>query len=154
MKRFALLIGVLLIAAGCGENVNTTQVKTDLMEVDRAFSMASTEFGTPEAFKRFMADSATLLRDGSYPITGREAIGNIFSNWPPEGKLTWEPVFVDVSRAGDLGYTIGEYLYTDVDSAGNEVSGRGYYITIWKKQPDGQWKYVFDTGTQGLPEEQ
>ena len=51
--------------------------------------------------------------------------------------FTWEPVFADVSRAGDLGYTIGEYLFTSLDSAGNEISGRGYYVTIWKKQING-----------------
>ena len=29
---------------------------------------------------------------------------------------------------------------------------RGTYVTIWQKQTDGSWKFVLDTGTQGLPE--
>lgn len=153
MKLWGIFTAAVLITLSCSGRVNVEQQKADLMETDRAFSAASAELGTPEAFKRFMGDSATLLRDGSYPITGRDAIGSLFSGWPSDAKLTWEPVFADVSGSGDLGYTIGEYLYTAVDSAANEISGRGYYITIWKKQVDGTWKYVFDTGTDGLPEE-
>lgn len=152
MKIPTILIALLSIVTGCSRKVDIEQQKAQLFEVDRTFSEVSAEFGTPEAFQRYMADSATLLRDGSYPITGSEAIGNLFTNWPPNGKLTWEPVFADVSSSGDLGYTIGEYLFTNTDSSGNEISGGGYYITIWKKQADGQWKYVFDTGTDGLPE--
>jgi ketosteroid isomerase-like protein len=29
---------------------------------------------------------------------------------------------------------------------------KGTYLTIWEKQPDGSWKFVVDTGTQGLSE--
>jgi len=30
---------------------------------------------------------------------------------------------------------------------------KGTYITIWQKQANGNWKFVLDTGTQGLPDE-
>lgn len=154
MRLWALPITIIFCFLGCSSTVDVAQQKTELFEVDRAFSSASVELGTQKAFMRFMADSATMLRDDSYPITGRASIEVLFADWSPQAELTWEPVFADVSSSGDLGYTIGEYLYTNADSAGNEITGVGYYVTIWKKQADGSWKYVLDAGTNGIPEEE
>ena len=33
---------------------------------------------------------------------------------------------------------------------GEEVTREGTYVTIWKKDADGNWKFVLDTGNQGL----
>jgi ketosteroid isomerase-like protein len=52
-----------------------------------------------------------------------------------------------VSQSGDLGYTYGTYLMKD---GASEV--RGTYVTVWRKRPDGRWKYVLDSGNQGLGE--
>jgi ketosteroid isomerase-like protein len=47
---------------------------------------------------------------------------------------------------------LGNSQYTIKDSTGAAKVYHGFYVTIWKKQADGSWKYVFDTGTDG-PEE-
>ncbi len=153
MKITALAAVIVVLMLGCSKTIDVEREKSALTETDRNFSALSAESGAPEAFKAFMADSATILRNNAHPFTGREAIGQLFAGWPPDAGLTWEPIFADVSGSGDLGYTIGRYLYTDLDTLGNEITGGGYYITIWKKQPDGSWRFVFDTGTQGIPEE-
>ena len=62
------------------------------------------------------------------------------------GVLTWEPDFADVAKSGDLGYTWGRYTYTSFDST--ESPSCGFYVTIWKKQLDGSWRFVFDAGNQ------
>ncbi|UCG61026.1 MAG: nuclear transport factor 2 family protein [Candidatus Zixiibacteriota bacterium] len=153
MKTTVLLLVISLAFVGGSQMIDLEKEKNSLMDTDREFSALSVDSGTPRAFLAFMTDSATILRNNAHPFTGREPIEQLFSTWPPRATLTWEPIFADVSQNADLGYTIGRYLYTDVDTSGNEVSGGGYYITIWKKQPDGKWKFVFDTGTEGLPEE-
>jgi ketosteroid isomerase-like protein len=66
---------------------------------------------------------------------------------PPPVTLNWEPVYADVSRAGDLGYTTGPYTLTD-NSPEKRPARHGYYFSIWKKQTDGSWKVVVDAGVQ------
>ena len=63
--------------------------------------------------------------------------------------LSWEPVYEKISESGELGYTYG--IHSNLEKATGKIS-KGTYITIWKRQSDGSWKFVLDTGTQGLPE--
>ena len=50
-------------------------------------------------------------------------------------------------QSGDIGYTYG--IHTNTEKATGKIT-KGTYITIWQKQSDGKWKFVLDTGTQGL----
>jgi len=56
-----------------------------------------------------------------------------------------------VAFSGDLGYTFGRYQRTVIDSLNNESSRYGTYVSVWKKQEDGSWKFVIDAGNS-LPE--
>ena len=63
-------------------------------------------------------------------------------------QIEWAPVASGLSPAGDLGYTVGTSRYTAPDASGARVeTGRGSYVSIWRKQSDGGWKVLFDTGT-------
>ncbi len=152
MRLIMIAAAGLIATASCSGLLNLDQEKQNLLQADRAFSRESVTNGAPIAFDSYMADSATILRNNAHPFTGRERINELFANWP-DGTLEWEPEFVDVSLSGDMGYTYGRWDYTATDSTGNEITSSGYYITIWKKQPDGSWKWVFDTGTEGIPQQ-
>ena len=121
-----------------------------LLQTDREFSAMSVREGMFKAFLYYIADDGVILRDNSFPAKGKENLSTRFS-----GKtdttfiLSWEPLFEKISESGDLGYTYG--LHTNTDKITGEIA-KGTYITIWQKQQDGSWKFVLDTGTQGLPE--
>jgi len=82
---------------------------------------------------------------GESPVSGRDAIFRAMSNFP-EGQLLWQPVGADISRSGDLGYTWGTYEFRPPDANGNPVTQHGKYVTVWKKQGGGSWKFVVDIG--------
>jgi ketosteroid isomerase-like protein len=151
----ALLIAFAGLTACCRNTEKqataTTANSEILIETDCAFASLAADSGLGVAFKFYAADSATMLRDGSNPIVGKEVIGNLYSR-PLRGTLTWEPYFADIGQSGDLGYTLGNSQYTIKDSTGATQVFHGFYVTIWKKQPDSSWKYVLDTGVDG-PEE-
>ena len=63
-----------------------------------------------------------------------------------------KPSKAEIAESGDLGYTLGKYEYTEKTTDGEETKSNGYYVSIWKKNKDGSWKYVFDSGITA-PEE-
>ena len=138
-----LVISIAVIA-----NVNSQPPipddKNALFSVDREFSKFSEENGIFKAFTSYMDNEAVIYRDKQEPFKGHQAITELFKN--STGQLIWEPTFADIDANGNLGYTLGEWTYSTTDSNDVTTEATGYYVTIWKKQTDGSWKYVFDTG--------
>src|SRR5712691_2511866 len=48
----------------------------------------------------------------------------------------------DVGPLGDLGFTIGNYVFTAPGTVSN-----GKYLTIWRESPNGTWRFVQDGGS-------
>jgi ketosteroid isomerase-like protein len=121
-----------------------------LLKTDREFSEMSVKEGMFRAFLRYMAEDGVILRDNSLPSKGLKALKERFASRSDTSfVLRWEPLFEKISESGDLGYTYG--IHTMLEKATGRVSG-GTYVTVWQKQPDGSWKFVLDTGTEGLPD--
>jgi ketosteroid isomerase-like protein len=58
--------------------------------------------------------------------------------------VKWSPDFIDVSKEGDMAYTYGKYVWQSPDSTGKMNVSNGIFHTVWKRQVDGSWKYVWD----------
>ena len=61
--------------------------------------------------------------------------------------LDWQPLYSDVSAAGDLGYNTGPYILTD-NTPARRPPQHGFFFSVWKKQPGGLWKVVLDVGIE------
>jgi ketosteroid isomerase-like protein len=122
---------------------------TELQIIDSEFSDFSKEYGMRKAFLEYIDDDGVMMKDQSLPIKGARAIDLISSMNDSTVTMTWEPEGGDIAASGELGYTYGIYEMRDKD---NNVQ-RGTYVTIWKKQKDGKWKFVLDSGNQGLGDE-
>ena len=59
--------------------------------------------------------------------------------------LTWNPGGGEIATSDNLGYTYGIYKLATKDTI-----FRGTYVSIWKKQKDGKWKFVLDSGNPGI----
>lgn len=119
------------------------KLKSELFAVEKEFCAMAQSEGVEKAFVYFAADSAVVLRR-SQLLKGKEAIRKQYETFPPKAKLEWAPDFADVSVSGDLGYTYGKYTLTSTDSIGNITQSGGIFHTVWKRQPDGQWRFVWD----------
>lgn len=93
-----------------------------------------------------MEDEAVLLRDNYLPIIGADAVRYVTGMNDSTFTVDWSPQGGDVSTAGDMGFTYGIY---ELRTATERQSGT--YVTVWRRQEDGSWKYLLDAGTQGLP---
>jgi ketosteroid isomerase-like protein len=78
---------------------------------------------------------------------GKTEIGAAFEKLygRPGFTLAWHPVFAKV--VGDIGMTSGPYERHLADAKGQDQRSTGNYVTVWLRQPDGQWRFVWDGGT-------
>ena len=144
-----VFIIIFIAIISCGKNI-TKPPAGILLQTDSNFSAMSVNEGMFKAFLFYMADDGVILRNNSFPDKGKETLRQRYSGKRDTSFiLSWEPLFEKISESGDLGYTYG--IHTNTDKSTGRVT-KGTYITIWQKQNDGSWKFVLDTGTEGLPD--
>ncbi len=150
IKVFLLLTLVVLSTFGCSRKKpppDPDEIKSVIIETDRAFSKMSERKGLRTAYLDYIDSNGVLLRPNNFPIVGGEAVNYISQSNDTAFIMTWEPKSSTVSLSGDLGYTYGIYSYKPKDQ---DTVFLGSYVTIWKKQPDGKWKFVLQTGSDGI----
>ena len=146
MKPLSLIILILsFIMHSCEQKPNEKDMedwKNEILKTELDFSNMAQNEGMNKAFLKYTADDGVLLRNNNL-IKGKDSIKEFMKSNTSKG-LKWKPDFVDVSTSGDLGYTYGKYIYTYKDSLGNNVSNKGVFHTVWKRQKNGDWKFVWD----------
>jgi len=116
----------------------------EMVKTEQAFSKMAEEKNTRDAFMTFIADDGLLFRPGA--VNGKKWM--IEHPAPPTDKkplLAWQPSFAGMAASGDLGFTTGPWEFKG-DIKDEKPSGYGHFVTVWKKQPDGSWKFVVDLG--------
>lgn len=138
---------VVTLGAMClGQPKESNLSLVSLVESERAFARTSLEEGARSSFIMYFADDAVVFRP--HPVKYKEAMKNVpLPKNPLETTLEWEPIWADVSSDGDLGYTTGPSVWTD-HSPAKRPAYYGFYFSFWKKQASGEWKVVFDVGTE------
>lgn len=144
------LFSLLMLAASLHSGRAATdadRLKADLVRTEAEFFQHALTHGFGEGLSAYMADDALIANS---LILGREAQTAKVKAEKTQGKsrasvIRWKPLRADVSAAGDLGYTWG------VAESGPGKDGPfkpyGIYVTIWKRQADGKWKFVYDAAT-------
>jgi ketosteroid isomerase-like protein len=141
MKSIYPIVALLILTGCAGKQIKDALI---LIENDLAFSRMSLEKGMNQAFIYYADDSVVILRDEKFPITGKnELIRTYTARSDSAMVLKWKPVRAGISRSNDLGYTFGDWELFLKDK---DTTLYGNYLTVWKKQADGTWKYVLDSG--------
>jgi hypothetical protein len=117
-----------------------------LRVADSLFSDLSYRMGMAFAFSNTVAPYGAVFGDPSL-VVGPAAVMDYLGPRGEGTSLTWTPVYADIAASGDLGYTVGEYIATGRGPSGAAVQRFGKYLTVWKKQPDGTWKFLIDGGS-------
>jgi ketosteroid isomerase-like protein len=116
----------------------------EMVQTEQAFSRMAAEKNTRDAFLAYIADDGLLFRPGA--VNGKKWM--LDHPTPPSDKrplLAWQPSFAGMAAAGDMGFTTGPWE-SKPDVKDEKPSAYGHFVTVWKKQPDGSWKFVVDLG--------
>jgi ketosteroid isomerase-like protein len=106
-----------------------------LLALERKFSEMAETQGLAAAYEAHLSPDARFYRDNEFPFIGKETIIEYLNEKSLEQK--WEPTVAKISSAGDLGY-----IYGPISTVGK--TKEAYYLRVWKKQSEGDWKVVLD----------
>ncbi len=135
MTALAVLASLVLAAAAPAPSA-TQQV----LDTEKAFVQLAAQVGVAPAFRQFAAPEAVMFLPDPVPAAG--ALGQ--AHWP--GELSWRVQYVGAAGSGDLAFSAGPSLLK-----GPGLRAGGFYLAIWKRQPDGGWKFVVDRGAEAPP---
>ena len=107
----------------------------DVVAAERAFAADGQARGWIAAFKRYAAPDAIAFQPD--PVNVQESFKGQ-PDEPADRSLKWWPVWAGIAKSGDLGFTTGPY------TAGDKQFG--HYFTVWAKQADGSWRWIYDGG--------
>lgn len=115
-------------------------LRDQVRDTERAFARSMAERDHP-AFVRFLAEEAVFFSGPGQVLHGRDAVA---AGWKPyftaaAAPFSWEPDEVEVLASGTLALSSGPVR----DPSGKQV---GRFNSIWRREPDGRWRIVFDKG--------
>jgi ketosteroid isomerase-like protein len=111
-------------------------------DAERAFAAAMARRDAA-GFASHVSEEAIFMGSADAPrvLRGKTAIVEGWNQFfdGPAAPFSWEPDIVEVLDSGNLALTSGP-----VRDPKGEVIGR--YNSIWRLEPDGRWRVLFDRG--------
>lgn len=111
----------------------------ELEAADRAFAADTAKRGVEGWVDAFDPEGSMMRGDGDK--IGREALAEQMRPILTSGRLEWAPAMSGSN--GKLGFTVGKATFTAAQGGERRLTS---YVTIWRKQDDGTWKVLFETG--------
>jgi ketosteroid isomerase-like protein len=143
-----LTLATILLSTACNNPqppINKEALKQQILQAEMDFAKMAAEKGVAEAFYFYADSMAVIKRENDTLIKGRENIRAYYQQPSYANAVaTWAPDFIDVSSEGNMAYTYGKYTWRSKDTANQNASFSGIFHTVWKRQADGTWKYVWD----------
>ena len=145
MKK--LIIAAILFSSCSSQHSDSSkQAVEQIKSADLAMSDFATKEGFYQALLKYADDSLIIPRPGNLPMIGKVEVEKGWAEKPMLKELTWKPLRAEASQSGELGYSFGYAIYKGKDTKGKDTTTYTNYCTIWKKQKDGSWKFVYDAG--------
>lgn len=140
---FLVAAGALLVA--CGRPAPSDRERESLLRTDREWA-STIGTGDVDRMVSYWTDDAILMPPDGPALTGKQAIRGYVAEALkiPGFSITWEAKQAVVSATGDMGYTVAANRVTAPGPDGSPVTVIGKAVTVWRKEPDGQWRCVLD----------
>jgi ketosteroid isomerase-like protein len=147
--KLLFALNLLLLVCASLVSAQDNAALNEMVKTEREFAATAAAQNTKAAFLQFTASDGVMIGDA-------RKIARVKEIWEkrPESKtfLAWEPNFAGIGASGTIGFTTGAWdLRPDGKTGASTAFGQ--FATVWKKQADGTWRFVFDIGVQhGKPD--
>ncbi|MCS6626371.1 hypothetical protein N0B44_25955 [Roseibacterium beibuensis] len=137
-------LGLALFLAGLATPVSAqTPDAAPVVAAERAFAADFPAMGLAGSFQAWGRPDAILINAGQAQQIAAVFEGAPLTRQPGEPLIEWWPTFAGVAKSGEMGFTTGP--------AARDQEPYGHYFTVWKRQDDGQWRWVYDGGSNASP---
>jgi len=146
--RVRLLMAVLFLFSAVA--FAQSGVEEQLLKADRDFNKATQEKRL-DGWMESWDDNGVM--DRAVPVVGKDAIRKeLAQEWADASiRLSWEPTEAHAFPNGKKGYTRGNWTLTQNGPDGKPMKLTGEYLTIWRLNPAGQWRIIWDGGAANPP---
>lgn len=132
--RFAVL--TMLIGIG----VVFAAEPLNLLQTEDAFAKTVGELGIRYGFLQYMNKQAITF--APEPVNAFDYYTN---RKPTSTRLRWYPVAAWVASSRDFGVDTGPWT-AEWSEAGKTLTRHGEFLTVWSRNKDGDWRFLFDAG--------
>jgi ketosteroid isomerase-like protein len=138
-------LALLLAGFAVAQEPGLEQLQQQVENTERAFARTMAE-RDHDAFTSFLSEE-TVFFSGNTPLRGRQQVADSWQPYfeGPDAPFSWEPELVVVLESGTLALSSGPVRNPE----GQRVAT---FNSIWRLEPSGQWRIVFDKGSRDCPE--
>ena len=156
MKRAIVVIGLALLAGGVmpaaaaqdAAAAAPQDAREALFRTDQAWAAAASAGKDAEYVASFWSEDGVIVPAGAPVVAGKAAIRAFVAESfaIPGFNISWAPRLEDVhvSADGTMGYSVSDSSTTFPGPGGELVTVPGRGVSIWRREPDGSWKCVYD----------
>ncbi|MFZ1799267.1 MAG: hypothetical protein WAU24_05330 [Chitinophagaceae bacterium] len=140
MKKF-ICFCLIFVSCNQAQKDEHEEAAKEIMAADTAMNNLAVKEGFHKALLLYADDSVLKPSEGELPVIGKTSLEKYWGGANDLKTISWYPTRAEAASSGDLGYTFGNWTLQTEDTI-----MYGNYCTVWKKQPGGKWKFVFDGG--------
>ena len=154
MLKWQSVVALSLLASiGCGEaKARSSAARSEVERAATAFHQAL-RTNDMDAFMSYVADDVVLMPPGEAAVRGKAALQAWYASFLSQYRtssltLSAREVFVREGFAVEVGTF--EWGLTPA-AGGAPVLDRGSYMQVWKRQPDGNWRFEREIWNSSAP---
>ncbi len=120
--------------------------RTRLLQRDAEWAAVASEGRDLERVLSYWTDDAVVLAPGLPPVAGKDALRQYVqgSMQIPGFRISWTSTDVTLSPDGNLAYMFSQNALTMNAPDGLPATTEGRAVTIWRREPDGEWRCAVD----------
>lgn len=133
--------------------MDTDAEKIRLLNRDAEWAAAAAEGRDVERILSFWTDDAVVMPPGLPTVRGKDELRRYVEDSLrlPGFRITWTSTDVAFSPDGSMAYMFSRNEVTMNDEDGRPQTAAGRAVTIWRREPDGEWRCVVDIWNAASP---
>lgn len=122
-----------------------------LLERDGEWAAAASEGRDVERILSYWTEDAVVMPPGLPSVIGKAALRQYVegSLRIPGFRITWESTDATLSPDGQLAYMFSRNTVTMNSPDGTPLTTVGRAVTVWRREPDGEWRCAVDIWNTG-----
>ena len=120
--------------------------KARLLQRDAEWARVACEGRDTDRILSYWTDDAVVLPPGLPTIAGKTALRRYVESslQMPGFQITWSSADIVLSPDGNLAYMFSKNAVTVNGQDSTPVTMNGRAVTIWRREPDGEWRCAVD----------